>query len=840
MARRRIVPVLSVLAIAGFLVGPVGARSPSARASTPQPIPLYDQWTAEQQVFDEGNGEFSATIGAGPIQAPDPESPTGWSPIDTSLEATQTGFAPRSSVSDILFSSGDPASAATVAMASTATTSISLGLDADSIPAPVVSGDTATYVGVQPGVDATLRATATGFEESYTVASAESAPAQLDIPLGLQGLTPSLTAGGALTLTDADGNVVGQVDTPLMWGAATDAETGEPLVVAPVPTRLLDAGEGYVLELTPDPSFWSNPALTFPVTIDPSSSLSVTTDTYVRSDLGTSSFGSATDVRIGHSSSATVRALIQFGSSAVTYHTIDSATLNLYESFSSTCTAKEIDVYEAAGEWSGTTPWNDAPDVGAMYASTSDAHGGTGCAAAWSALSTGGDGTLTMTDLVQSWANANNNLGVIVTTDESGNYSKWFNSSEASSNVPTLSVTYHAGDPDALLADPNLSETQAEDIAAIGGFDPDAYSDCPPPDPMHYPVTETVTYKGSLEADLYMPNIEGTTQYPAMVLVHGGGFWRGCKTEVQKAAAVLAGTYGIPVMPPQQFMVLSINYRLACNGADDYLDFATETNDQNNNKSVLCGYKFHTSDSTGYDNYDNGPAVHDVEDAVQYVRDNASTWCDSCWNGYIELVGASSGGNLAFEASGRVGPGPADGQADAVGSWSAPLFMEQLDNSTEWPCDRDQSHKSDKCQSSEENYISCQIGTYPPTGPTCPARYGQASPRQNFEVNSLPRAFIANGYPYCPHHLSTCQPQQNPSLFEVISLESAKDFTDNLDANDWTAYPLTGGVTGSYDFCQVDIDEHVLYIFEQPCENDPTNTALYSMVDYLSVAVNPP
>jgi hypothetical protein len=264
MARRRIVPLLSVIALAGFLIGPVGARSPSARASAPQPIPLYDQWTAEQQVFDEGNGTFSATIGAGPIQAPDPESPTGWSPIDTSLEATPSGFAPRSTVSDIVFSAGDPASAATVATASTATTSISFGLDTDSIPPPVVAGDTATYVSVHPGVDATLRATATGFEESYLVGSVESAPTQLDIPLGLQGLTPSLTAGGALTLTDAEGNVAGLADTPLMWGAATDPETGDPLVVAPVPTRLVDTGEGYVLELTPDPPSGATRISSFP------------------------------------------------------------------------------------------------------------------------------------------------------------------------------------------------------------------------------------------------------------------------------------------------------------------------------------------------------------------------------------------------------------------------------------------------------------------------------------------------------------------------------------------------------------------------------------------------
>src|SRR5207245_8586175 len=118
-----------------------------------------------------------------------------------------------------------------------------------------------------------------------------------------------------------------------------------------------------------------------------------------------------------------------------------------------------------------------------------------------------------------------------------GTASKWFSSSEATSNVPTLSVTYHGGDANALLSDPAISEDQAKAIAATPGasFTAAAYTGCPGynsqlPTPIEDQVFKHLPSGDSLTLDVYKPPVPTqSTQYAALVLLFGGGWWRGCK-----------------------------------------------------------------------------------------------------------------------------------------------------------------------------------------------------------------------------------------------------------------------------------------------------------------------
>jgi hypothetical protein len=408
-------------------------------------VPLYDRWTATSKLFDNGDGTMTAEVYSEPVQVPDPASETGWADVDTSLQPTSDGLEPDQTAAQISFSDGTD-DAAPLATVSQDGASVSVGMDGD-IPAPTVEGDTATYPEVAPGVDETLQAKAQGYEVNFEVASASDAPATLEVPLALDGLSASLGSDGSLVLTDSSGTVVGGAEPAQMWGSATDPATGEPAVQQPVPTTLVTGPDGPVLVLTPD---YSDPALDFPLTIDPAVNLSLSLDTYVRSDTPTSSYGSASTLRSGlyTSGGGIHRTLIAFDRAAIAGTHVLAATLTVHETDSSSCTPSQVDVVEVTSTVTGAPTWNNQPTVGAAYASASAAMGHNGtCPAGDLSLSTGGAGGTSLADLIQLWSDSTTvpaQLELRADNETSTNSGKAFTSSDAGSGGPVLSVTYNS------------------------------------------------------------------------------------------------------------------------------------------------------------------------------------------------------------------------------------------------------------------------------------------------------------------------------------------------------------------------------------------------------------
>src|SRR6266536_237298 len=73
------------------LVGTGAAKPRLVLADTPDPVPLYDRWTTTSQIFQNADGTLSADVYSSPVQSPEPTSPTGWSPVDTTLQSTSEG-----------------------------------------------------------------------------------------------------------------------------------------------------------------------------------------------------------------------------------------------------------------------------------------------------------------------------------------------------------------------------------------------------------------------------------------------------------------------------------------------------------------------------------------------------------------------------------------------------------------------------------------------------------------------------------------------------------------------------------------------------------------------------
>ncbi len=221
----------------------------------------------------------------------------------------------------------------------------------------------------------------------------------------LDGLTASVDEAGTLILTDPSGNVVGGAAPALMWGASRDPGTGDPVVQEQVPTTLLDGPGGPVLELTPD---YSDPALDYPVMIDPAVDLTLAMDTFIDSSHPNTSYGTAYTLRAGKwTSGAVYRSLIGFDPSALTSAMggdyVVSASLALTETGSGSCDPTPLDLYSVTGTVPFAPTWNTQPGVGQVYASASAAMGySTSCPAGTLTLSDGGAGGTSLRDLVQS------------------------------------------------------------------------------------------------------------------------------------------------------------------------------------------------------------------------------------------------------------------------------------------------------------------------------------------------------------------------------------------------------------------------------------------------------
>jgi acetyl esterase len=133
--------------------------------------------------------------------------------------------------------------------------------------------------------------------------------------------------------------------------------------------------------------------------------------------------------------------------------------------------------------------------------------------------------------------------------------------------------------------------------------------------------------------DVYEPS--GGGPFPAVVLVHGGGWQWGDRTNMADVAAYLA---------QNEFVAFTIDYRLA-------------------------------NTRRKYDPYP--AAVEDVKAAIRWVRDHASQYhVDPARLG---LLGSSAGAHLA-SLVGMEGKGPLDrgDRVAAVVSWSGPQDMAEL------------------------------------------------------------------------------------------------------------------------------------------------------------------
>jgi acetyl esterase/lipase len=199
-----------------------------------------------------------------------------------------------------------------------------------------------------------------------------------------------------------------------------------------------------------------------------------------------------------------------------------------------------------------------------------------------------------------------------------------------------------------------------------------------------------------VKLDIYYPDDFNTElDYPAMIMIHGGGWGTGCRRNVQNLANMATA---------EGYIVFAIDHRMGCDEGDTTYDEQIR---------VLCDQPAPA-------------AVTDSLAAVEFVRDppgwyGGGDWEDS-FNGDIAALGFSSGGNLAFML-GVLGPSNVDTDVQVVGGYSGTtevgLLAEENPEEDRYldPCDEAWGQKQAACRAARELYVGgCELFPVPEGG----------------------------------------------------------------------------------------------------------------------------
>ena len=404
-------------------------------------IEVLSERSATSTTYALPSGELQTSTYAAPIRQ---KVGSIWQDIDTSLSDTGGSLEPSVAAADIAVSDGGDTSLVSVDKGSR---SFGLGW-ASKLPTPTVKDDTASY-DLGDGETLTVTALAQGFSQNVILDAAPDSVPEYRIPLELKGLELSEADSGHLLLKDPDGELVAEAPAPMMWDSSTDRASGESRYQARVDTKVETAEDGsQTLVLTPDADYFKQD-LTYPVTVDPTSTLAVTTDTWVATNY-TDSQVSSTELKSGTYDAGTTKArsYLKFDVSKFKGKHITDTNLALYSYYSSTCATSGAgtQVRRITSTWSSSDiTWSEQPSTTTTGAITNKAALGYS-----SSDCPGGTMNFDIDAIVQAWADGSANHGLRIASADETDSLTWRRFRSANyvsgdgSTEPHLTVTYNS------------------------------------------------------------------------------------------------------------------------------------------------------------------------------------------------------------------------------------------------------------------------------------------------------------------------------------------------------------------------------------------------------------
>ncbi|MEV6168091.1 DNRLRE domain-containing protein [Streptomyces sp. NPDC051954] len=403
-------------------------------------IELVSQRTETSSVYVNPDGTLTAESYAGPVRVQQDDG--SWQHIDTELADEGAALEPEAAAADITVSDGGDKKLASV---SEGGASMALGWE-DTLSTPTVKEDTASY-DLGDGQTLTVTALKQGFSQNVLLDEAPTGDLTYRIPVILKGLTLSEADSGHLLLKNKAGKLVAEAPAPMMWDSSVGKKSGESKHLAAVDTEIETAADGaQTLVLRPDADYFTQD-LTYPVTVDPTSTLAVTTDTWVATNYPDSQV-SSTELKSGTYNAGTTvaRSFLKFDLAGYEgVHVIDT-NLALYSYWSSACTVGTgTAVRRITESWSSSTvTWADPP------AATTTGQVINTAAKGYSADCPAGTMNFDIDTIVRAWTSGTANHGLLVRGVDETDSSTWrrFHSanhvSGDGSTEPHLTITYNS------------------------------------------------------------------------------------------------------------------------------------------------------------------------------------------------------------------------------------------------------------------------------------------------------------------------------------------------------------------------------------------------------------
>lgn len=303
--------------------GPLAAAALQARA-TGKAVAVSALTTETSTTTANADGSYTVATTTEPARMKDAAG--RWVGLDPTLRRAADGGVAPVAVPDTLTLSGG-GTGPVIRVADHAGHAMALSLPV-ALPAPVLSGASATYAQVCPGIDLTVTvARQGGFSEVFTVhdAAAAARAAHLRFRTDLTGLRLQSDPAGDLRAVDsATGATVMSAPTAAMWDSATGAAAGtagadtDPLATDARTSSAAGPGHGAhsaTLKVTPsaagialdsDFSHLSAGSPAFPLYVDPTWSAPSTSPGIQASDevqsgcSGTANYNTITDLGVGY------------------------------------------------------------------------------------------------------------------------------------------------------------------------------------------------------------------------------------------------------------------------------------------------------------------------------------------------------------------------------------------------------------------------------------------------------------------------------------------------------------------------------------------------------------
>ncbi|GGS50180.1 hypothetical protein GCM10010156_06120 [Planobispora rosea] len=450
---------------------PLRAAIEEARKQN-KPVAVESVYTETSRTWAYPDGHLTTDSYSGPSQLKQPDGSWAW--IDTTLVEQGGVLRPKLAMADMEFSAGGGDKPFASMERDKQDQRFSLDWPTP-LPKPTLAGNAATYTDAAgPGADLVVTALPTGFRHDVVLRSKPSGPVELRIPVQTEGLTFKKAKRGELKLQDDSGKTVAQAPAPVaIDGSALKTDNTGKITSRPqvgdIATRVTVENGKPVLVLKPDPEFLADPATTYPVTVDPTTTLTLLSDTWVSSRCG---YGDpAQELMIGmvniqcRSLGDTTakpsyhRSLLHFDTAPLVGKAIASAQLELYARSGPACDLNLGGVKvlrNTSASWTSPAWAPDAAEAGSQIqlCPTYDQYPRL---FTWS-----------IRDIVSAWAAGSANHGLQVRgvneTDKHG----WvvFHSSErtgADARPPKLTVSY--------MLPPEIPTVTAESIDSMDGND---------------------------------------------------------------------------------------------------------------------------------------------------------------------------------------------------------------------------------------------------------------------------------------------------------------------------------------------------------------------------------